>query len=71
MTNILNAESALLASGAKFKRWHQKDEAEWIMPIAQGMWRALLDSMPDEVKDKMKEMDKESYDFFVEMVGGE
>jgi len=69
--DITRAESALIGSKTKYEMWRQKAEAEWMMPIAIGYYRMLWDSMPEDVKGRLKEMDNESYEFFKEMVGGE
>jgi hypothetical protein len=66
--DITNVESAYFTGYSKFERWKAKFDVEFYKPWRDGMLLALWNSMTPDAKEQLKQMDKESYDYLLELV---
>lgn len=62
MSNIKNAESAILMAQARHKSWLEKFMAEWLQPLNDLMVVAAWDALPQKVKAEMKKANPEAFE---------
>ena len=68
MTNIKNAESAILMAQARHKSWIEKFMSNWLQPLNDLMFVAAWDAIPQAVKDEMKKSNPEAFEDVEERV---
>jgi len=61
MTDIKNAESAILMAQAKHRQWLAKFMAQWLQPMTDMMFVAAWDALPVKVKAEMQKANPEAF----------
>jgi len=61
VSNIKNAESAILMAQARHKKWIAHFMEKWLQPLNDMMFVAGWDALPQKVKDEMQKADPEAF----------